>query len=127
MISKDLRDYTDMVLLEEENDLLHEMANINSKRHGIDNVYIWVGKAAGLKHSLRIKVSNTPNKMDIDNSFVIQMPSLDYDPTKVAKWIDKATMDKILLWIKVNQQLLYDYEMGVLDDTDEFMNHIEKV
>lgn len=116
-----------MVNEEAENDLLFEMANINSKRHGIENVYIWVGKAAGLKHGLRIKVSNVPNKMDINNSFVIQMPSLDYDPTQVAKWIDRKTMDKILSWIKINQKLLYDYEMDILDDTDEFLSQIEKV
>lgn len=127
MISEELRKYIDMVNKEAEDDLLFEMANLNSKYHGIENVYIWVGKAAGLSHGLRVKVSNVPGKMDERNSFVIQMPSLDYDPAQVARWIDGKTIDKILLWIKVNQKVLYDYETGGLDDTGEFLAQLEKV
>jgi hypothetical protein len=127
MIAEELRKYIDMVNEETANDQLFEMANISSKRHGIDNVYIWVGKAAGLKHGLRVKISNVPERMDINDSFVIQMPNLDYDPTRVARWIDAEIMNKILLWIKVNQQLLYDYEMDIINDTDDFLNQIEKV
>ena len=127
MISEELRKYIDMVKQEEDDDLLFEMANIGSKHHGIDNVVIWVGESSGLKHGLRVKVSNIPGKMDSRNCFIIQMPSLDYDPSQVANWIDKKTMDKILLWIKVNQQILYEYETGELNDTSDFLDRIEKV
>ena len=54
------------------------------------------------------------------------MPSLDYDPDQVANWIDQKTIKKILDWIKINQQLLYDYETGLIDDTRLFISQIAK-
>ena len=55
------------------------------------------------------------------------MPSLDYDPAQVPRWIKQDTMKRILEWIKLNQQLLSDYELGNIWDTDEFLNNISKV
>jgi len=104
---------------------LHEMANLHDTSHGIKDVVIWVGSASDLPHGLRIKVSNIPNKFDRYNNFVIQMPSLYYDHSKVAKWIDKDRLNQILSWIKVNQKVLYDYETGLLDDTKIFLQQIE--
>jgi len=126
MITEELRKYIDMVDREWQNDQLYEMANLFQKRHGIENVVIWVGRAP-TTHGLRIKVSNVPNKMSMDDSFVIMMPSLDYDPKQVADWIGTKTIKKILEWIKLNQELLYNYELGLIDDTDEFLDQISKV
>lgn len=126
MASEDLRRYIDMVDDEWLADQLFEMANVTSKRHGIENIVIWVG-AAPKQHGLRVKVSNVPGKMDMANSFVIMMPSLDYDPSQVADWITPKTMKKILQWITLNQKLLYDYENGLIQDTDDFLNGISKV
>ena len=125
-ISEELRNYIEMVEEEWQNDLLFGIANICSRQHGIDNVVIWVG-ATNKKHGLRIKVSNIPNKMDMNDSFVIRMPNLDYDPTHVAKWIDTESLEKILDWIQLNQSLLYDYEQGIITYTDDFLNAIVKV
>lgn len=127
MISEELRAYINMVNEEALNDQFMEMARIGAKRHGIENVVIWVGESTGLQHGLRVKVSNIPSRMDSYDNFTIRMPSLDYDPDQVAKWIDRKTMDKILLWIKVNQKVLYDYENGILQDTGDFLDQIEKV
>lgn len=126
MISEELRKYIDMVDSESTNDQLFEMANVTEKRHGIKNVVIWVG-AAPKQHGLRVKVSNVPNKMDMSDSFVIMMPSLDYDPSKVARWITPKIMQDILNWITLNQELLYDYELGKIVDTDEFLNSISRI
>jgi len=126
MMIEELRKYIDMVRLEESNDLIHEMANVGPKRHGIENVYIFVGKT-NKQHGLRVKVSKVPGRYDDDDNFVIQMPSLDYDPDQVPRWIKQETMKKILEWIKLNQPLLVDYERGVIWDTDEFMDSISKV
>ena len=126
MITEELRKYINMVNEEWQQDQLFEMANVFAKRHGIENVVIWVGRAPK-QHGLRVKVSNIPNKMDMNNSFVIQMPSLDYDPSQVANWIDSIKMNKILEWIRLNQKLLYDYETGKMDDTEEFLSSISKV
>jgi len=104
-----------------EDDILFEMANLHPKYHNIKDVVIWVGKA-NKRHGLRVKVSNVRNKFDVNDHFVIQMPSLDYNPKNVAKWIDiKLIQD----WIKLNQKLLYDYENGIIDDTGEFLDNIK--
>ena len=105
---------------------LFEMANMHSSVHGIRDVVIWVGMA-NMQHGLRIKVSNVKNKFDPHNNFVIQMPSLDYNPVKVAKWITTDTMTQIQNWVKLNQDTLVDYETGKLDDTLVFLNKIAKV
>jgi hypothetical protein len=126
MISKDLRKYIDMVDEEWQNAQLSEMARVGSNRHGIENVVIWVGESPKT-HGLRVKVSNVPNKMRIEDSFTIMMPSLDYDPRQVADWITPKIMKKILQWITLNQKLLVDYEEGKIWDIDEFLNSISKV
>jgi hypothetical protein len=126
MNTEELRKYLDMVRLEESQELIHEMANVGPKRHGIENVYIFVGKT-NKQHGLRVKVSKAPGKYNDNDNFVIQMPSLDYDPVQVPKWIKHSTMNKILEWIKLNQELLSDYENGKIWDTDDFLNSISKV
>lgn len=122
----DLQKYIDMCALEQETDQLFEMANVHSQYHGIKDVVIWVG-IAPKQHGLRVKVSNVKNKFDINNNFVIQMPSLDYDPSTVASWIDSKLIEKIKRWIILNQKLLYDYETGEIDDTGYFLANISKI
>jgi hypothetical protein len=126
MITEELRTYIDMVATEWESDQLYEMAIVFPKLHGIENVVIWVGKTPK-QPGLRVKVSNIPNKMSMPDSFLIMIPSLDYDPRQVADWITTKTMNRILDWIKLNQALLNDYETGILDDTELFLNNISKV
>jgi hypothetical protein len=126
MISEELRKYLDMVLKEEQDDVLHEMANLGSHNHGIQDVVIWVGKA-NKQHGLRIKVSNLKNRWSNDDNFVIQLPSLDYDPSQVARWIMPDTMNKIMSWIRLNQQVLYDFETDKIMYTDQFISQISKV
>lgn len=123
---------SEIELFEEEcekerlNDELYEMANIHSSVHGIDDVVIWVGKE-NKRHGLRVKVSNVKNKYVEENSFNIKMPSLDYNPRHVAKWITTRHMKAIFNWIKLNQKLLYDYEKGIMDDTFKFLHRLSPV
>ena len=126
MITEELRKYLDMVLKEEQDDVLHEMANLGSHNHGIPGVVIWVGKA-NKQHGLRVKVSNLKDRWSNDNNFVIQMPSLDYDPGQVARWITPNIMKKILQWIVLNQEVLHDFETDKIMFTDQFISKIAKV
>lgn len=125
-MDEELRKYLNMVDQEWADDQLFEMARVGTKHHGIENVVIWVG-SANTQHGLRVKVSNIPNKMRMEDSFVIQMPSLDYDPNQVADWITPKIMKQILQWITLNQKLLYDYETGEIEDTEYFLHNISKV
>jgi hypothetical protein len=126
MIPEELRKYIDMVLKEEQDDVLHEMSNLGPDDHGINDVVIWVGKA-NKQHGLRVKVSNSKNRWNNDDNFVIQMPSLDYDPDQVARWITKDIMKKIQEWIILNQRVLYDFETDKIMYTRDFLNSIAKV
>ena len=126
MINEELRKYIDMVIKEEQDDVLHEMANLGSHNHGIQDVVIWVGKA-NKQHGLRIKVSNLKNRWSNDDNFVIQLPSLDYDPSQVARWITSDIMKQIMDWIRLNQQVLYDFETDKIMYTDQFISQISKV
>jgi hypothetical protein len=126
MISEELRKYISMVIKEEQDDVLHEMANLGSHNHGIQDVVIWVGKA-NKQHGLRIKISNLKNRWSNDDNFVIQLPSLDYDPSQVARWITSDIMKKIMDWIKLNQQVLFDFETDKIMYTDQFISQISKV
>jgi len=125
MISEELRNYIDMVRVEESKDLIYEMANLGTDDHGIQNIVIWVGKA-NKQHGLRIKISNLKNRWSDDN-IVIQMPSLDHDPSQVARWITPDIMKQIMSWIKLNQQILYDFETDKIVYTRDFLNQISKV
>ena len=109
-----------------DNDLIHEMANVHSQYHGIPQVVIWVGKA-NRRHGLRIKVSNRKDHWNYNDNFTIMMPSLDYDPRRVADWITPKTMEQISSWIKLNQKLLYDYENDDLSDTGVFLQSISSI
>jgi hypothetical protein len=126
MISEQLRKYIGMVIKEEQDDVLHEMANLGSHNHGIPDVVIWVGKA-NKQHGLRIKVSNLKNRWSNDDNFVIQLPRLDYDPDQVARWITVDVMKKIMDWVKLNQQVLHDFETDKIMYTDQFISQISKV
>jgi hypothetical protein len=130
MITEQLRSYIDMCNEEvrvnnETDNMLYEMARVDIRRHGIEGVVIWVGEA-NKQHGLRVKVSNLRNRWS-DDSFVIQMPSLDYDPSQVANWIDKTKMQQILEWIKLNQDVLYDFENGLITVTDDFYDRLSKI
>jgi hypothetical protein len=127
MITEELKKYIELVEQQEAQGLLHEMANVGPARHGIENVYIHVGSVEKAPYWLRVKVSNVPGRYERSDSFVIKMPSLDYDPTQVANWITPRIMKKILSWIKLNQQVLYDYETGTITDTDVFLNSLSKI
>lgn len=126
MVSEQLRKYIDMVIKEEQDDVLHEMANLGKDDHGIRDVVIWVGKS-NKQHGLRVKVSNLKNRWSNEDNFVIQMPSLDYDPDQVARWITPDVMKKIQQWIVLNQQVLYDFETDKIMYTRDFLNMISKV
>jgi hypothetical protein len=126
MITEELRKYISMVNEEVINDQLNEMANLGREDHGIEHVVIQIGKA-NKQHGLRVKVSNLKDRWSNDENFVIMMPSLDYDPRSVARWIRGDVMKKILEWIKLNSEVLHDFENDRIVYTRDFLNKISKI
>jgi hypothetical protein len=126
MITEKLRKYISMVNEEVINDQLNEMANLGREDHGIEHVVIQVGKA-NKQHGLRVKVSNLKDRWSNDENFVIMMPSLDHDPRSVARWIRGDVMKKILEWIKLNSEVLHDFENDRIVYTRDFLNKISKI
>jgi hypothetical protein len=122
----ELQNYINLVNQEWENDELFELAILGSNRHGIDNLVIWIGTSK-TPPDLRIIISNIPNRIDMYNSFVIMMPSLDYDLEQVAEWITSDIFNKIKQWIVLNQELLYDYETWMSCDTGYLLDRISAV
>ena len=128
MISEELRKYIELVLQEERDDVINEMANLGHEDHGISHVVVQVGKA-NKKHGLRVKVSNLKDKWceSKGGNFNIKMPSLDYDPESVARWIRGDVMKNILRWITLNQQVLNDFENDKIVYTRDFLNQISRI
>lgn len=115
-----------MVSQEDQNGDLSEMSNLDSDDHGIENVVIWIGRS-NKRHGLRVKVSNIPNAWSDFDNFTIMIPELNYDHRAVARWIKKTTLERILLWIKINQPLLYKLEAGEYSSFKKFANDVSKV
>lgn len=103
-----------------------EAVNLHKKDHGIDDVVIWVGKGNG-RHGPRVKVSNAKNSWRNDDNFTIKIPSLDYNYRQAASWITHDILEKIFQWIKLNQQVLYDFENGTIMYSDELINKLSRI
>jgi hypothetical protein len=126
VISEELKKYLEMVSQEDQDNDLSEMSNLDSDDHGIENVVIWIGRS-NKRHGLRVKVSNIPNSWSDTDNFTIMIPQLNYDPQAVARWIKRPTLERILLWIKINQPLLYKLEAGEYSSFKKFANDVSKV
>lgn len=121
MISEELRKYVDMVLQEEKNDNIHDIAVLGKQCHGIDNIIIYIGKS---NNSLIVRFSSLKNNIFKKKKFVLRIPHLDYDILDVKKYISNHSMDKIIRWIKLNNLLLQNYEQNENMSSSEFLSMI---
>jgi hypothetical protein len=92
-----MRKYIDLIV-KQQTPMLLEMANLNKTVHGIDGVVLWIGRE-NKQHGLRVKVSNKRDRFDVNDNFVIQLPSLYYDHKQVANWISSKMLTKIFDWV----------------------------
>jgi hypothetical protein len=81
VITEELRTYIDMVRLEESQDLIHEMANVGPRRHGIENVYIF----------------------DYSSSMELDIDKLDRIPIIYKRLFDKSPIYNIQMKIEKNK------------------------
>jgi hypothetical protein len=111
-------------LFEEE---LYEMANLDVLDHGIKDVIIWIGMIDG-QHGPRVKISNIKNKFipNKEYSFVLTIPELKRIGVDPAPWIVPYLSD-IEDWIRLNMDVICDYENGKIQSTRDFLNRIKSL
>jgi hypothetical protein len=109
----------------DKNELFEYMSNIGFKKTGIENVVIWVGTKPP-QHGHRIKVSNIPNKMDVNNCFVITIPDFEIIGDFNKRLINKKTLNQIFQFIKLNIDVIIAYSNEEIDGND-FMNLLKSI
>lgn len=90
-----------------EQELL-EMANLNYKYTGIENVILWVGPNPG-SHSYRIKVSNIPNKFEGKDCFTLTIPDYEVVGNMDTKFITNKVLSDIKKWCELNIEVIKEY------------------
>lgn len=100
---------------------LEEMANLFKDDTGIDYP-LWIGKVGG-HHGPRIKVSNIPHKMRLDNCFVVSVSQTPEVLTPQTCTIPAKEVQQILQWIRINFDdlmiLWWMFERGASSVKDE--------
>ena len=125
---KKFSDYIKEQLEKRSKSYVIEMANLSGTNTGLDDVFIWLGDCS-MKRGYRIKVSNIPNKsgrMSKSDSFSIYYPDFKTIGKINTKHITKRKLDKIVEFMKVNEQAI----KNVLDskiDTVEFLKQMKTV
>lgn len=102
-----------------------EMANISSKKTGIENVVIWIGPNPKF-HGKRIKVSNSPNKFCKDDCFTITIPDFEIIGKVNHKLISNKTLEKIIEFIKINIDVICAFSDELIL-TDELVDSLVPV
>lgn len=97
-----------------------EMANISTKKTGLDYI-VWISPQSGKeKHSARIKVK-------IDNNFV-PITISDNPEVKSSVKIDAKKLNRIKKWIIKNKKVLLKYWNGKGEITiDEILGSLKKI
>lgn len=121
-MNKNIREYINLI----DQIIINEAVNLHKNDHGIDDIVIWLGKS-NKRHGMSVKISNFKNKWREDNNFTIKIPSLDYDPKQVASWITTDTIQKILQWIKINQNIIYDFENDKIMYSNDLISKLSKI
>lgn len=90
-----------------EQELL-EMANLNYKYTGIENVILWVGPNPG-SQSYRIKISNIPNKFEGKDCFTLTIPDYEVVGNMDTKFITNKVLSDIKKWCELNIEVIKEY------------------
>lgn len=107
---------------------LYEFANIDYKRTGIKKLVIHIYSQGDkeLSHAPRIKVSNIYNKFRENDSFIINILTLDIMKGEVK--ISQKELLNLLSWIKLNRKALINYwKVGTEITTDKFLDSLKKL
>jgi len=103
---------------------LMEMANIDYKKSGIDNIIIWLGPNPK-SHGLRIKVSNIPNKFDGSDCFTITIPDFKIIGDVNKSLVNNDNLNKIFKFVEKNKVVIEKYSNYEIS-TNELIDGLKK-
>jgi len=104
---------------------LMEMANVDSKKTGIDNVVIWIGPNPS-QHWKRIKVSNKANSFDGSDCFTLIIPEFKIIGNVNSKLINSDVLERIKLFVNKNLQTIIDYS-EYKTSTSDLLDNLKKI
>lgn len=104
-------------------DDLFEMVSIKPNMTGLSN-FVWAG-IKNPQHADRIKVTNSPRRMDWEDAFVV---TIEDEPRLVAGicTLSAKDLNKVFEFIKLNKKVLLDLSNHKLPTID-FLKKIKKV
>ena len=85
-----------------------EMASITYKHTGIENIVLWVGPNP-VSDYRRIKVSNTLNKFDGRDCFILTIPDYKIIGELNEYTIKPEVIEKIKVWCAKNMKVIVEY------------------
>jgi len=104
---KQILAYTNDILTEQ---MLAEMANIPADVSGIGSVYMYASTkdVVNGRHGPRIKISNVPNRFDVNDCFVMLVDKFNPTTKGIVK-LSKAAVRDIEDWVRQNFEVLMSY------------------
>jgi hypothetical protein len=96
----------------DENEDLHEMANLYPDSTGLP-MTVWVSPRGNARHDIRVKVNMTHgDRMDIENTAVVAVRP---EPRIVAGQLSPADTQAVFAWISLNAEAPVAYWDGQID------------
>jgi len=104
------------------------MWQISPSDTGIDNIVMFLSMESveGKLHGPWLRISNTPNKLDITNYYAVSIsnnPVIECGEPKISI----ETQKQIIEWIKLNLDLLINMWNDVYDDVFDFFDNLIKI
>jgi hypothetical protein len=101
---------------------LYEMANLDSETTGLP-MYIFCSPRGNAKHECRIKVCNTKGKMNEDDTFSIDVHTLEI---RGECRLSADDLERVKWWIHYNKFDLLDFWKGKIN-TKKFLNSVKNI
>jgi hypothetical protein len=107
---------------DQEQDDLYAMASLFPRTTGLP-MTVWVSPRGRARHAARIKVSLSPDRMDIGHTAVVGIRS---SPRLIQGTLVPADLDLVSQWIRVNEDVLMDFWNETIDST-ELASRLKKI
>ena len=98
---------------DQEQDDLYEMAHLFPRTTGLP-MTVWVSPRGRARHAARIKVSLSPDRMDIEYAAAV---GIRQSPRSIQR-LAPADLDIVSQWIRINEDVLMDFWNETIDSVE---------